>query len=202
MRDQKIAGVVLAGGQSSRMGGLTKAHQVLAGKPLLQHVIDRIRPQVTGLALSVRRFSEEFEPYGLAQYADPEPGDRGPLGGLLSAFWHLEESCEWLVLVPCDAPFLPLNLASRLHSHATEKGVPGCVARYAGELQPTFSLWHKCLRTALESAVLEQKIGGFKQFLECNPLGILDWETAGISPFFNINDPENLARARQMMAQY
>jgi molybdopterin-guanine dinucleotide biosynthesis protein A len=201
MPDGSIAGVVLTGGRSKRMGGVVKAHKLLSGKPLIQHVIDRIVPQVSQLVLSVESVSEEFTPYGLAQLADPEPGSCGPLGGLLSSLQNLEPSCDWLLLVPCDAPFLPGDLAVRLKRCAIEAGQAGCVVRYQSELQPTFSIWNRSLLPALASAVMEQGMGGFKQFLGWRPLAILDWKASDISPFFNINAPGALAEAHRLIEQ-
>lgn len=201
MQESRVAGVILTGGQSRRMGGKVKAHMLLAGKPLIQHVIDRTQSQVKDLALSVERLSAEYESYGLVQLADPIPGSCGPLGGLLSALSILDDGCDWLLLVPCDAPFLPLNLAAQLLGHALEKDEEACVVRYRTELQPTFSVWHKSLLPALESAVMEQGMGGFKQFLRWKPMAVLDWEESAISPFFNINDPAALARAQQCIEE-
>jgi len=196
-----IAGVVLTGGRSRRMGGVIKAHELLGGKPLIQHVIDRVKPQVGRLVLSVEKVSGEFTPYGLEQLADPEPGSCGPLGGLLSALSTLDAGCDWLLLAPCDAPLLPLDLAVKLERHAVELGAEGCVVRYQEEVQPTFSIWNRSLLPLLESAVLEKGMGGFKQFLKIKPLAILDWKTSDISPFFNINDAGALAEAQSWIDQ-
>ena len=201
IQDKSIAGVILAGGRSTRMGGVAKAHESLGGNPLIQHVIDRLRPQLGPLMLSVERKSEEFAAYGLLQIEDPRPGSRGPLGGLLAAMRDLDTGCDWLLLVPCDAPFLPRNLAERLKKRAVKSDGDGCAVRYQGELQPTFSIWNRRLLAVLESAVMERGIGGFKQFLKVRPIGILDWESADISPFYNINNPESLAEAEAIFEQ-
>jgi molybdopterin-guanine dinucleotide biosynthesis protein A len=183
------------------MQGRTKAHTLLAGKPLIQHVIGRVQPQVSELTLSVELEDEKFAPYGLRQQADPRPGSCGPLGGLLSALSALPDGFDWLLLVPCDAPFLPTDLASGLRARALDDGVEGCVVRYQNQLQPTFSLWNKSLLPALESAVMEQDMRGFKQFLKGRGLGVLDWEESDIPPFFNINDREALDRAERWIEQ-
>lgn len=201
MPDPAVAAAILTGGRSKRMGGAVKAHQLLGGHPLIRHVIDRVRPQVTRLVLSVERESEEYVCYGLDQVADPRPGSHGPLGGLLASISQLEGSEEWLLLAPCDAPFVPHNLAEKLKKHAMESGGDGCVVRYLSEVQPTFSIWNESLAPALGSAVLEEGMAGFKQFLRINPLPVLDWESSDISPFFNINDSADLAEAQQLSAK-
>jgi molybdopterin-guanine dinucleotide biosynthesis protein A len=198
--DHPMAGVILTGGQSRRMGRVAKATVPLAGKPLLQHVIDRVAPQVQRLVLSVESYSPELADFGLEQVADPRPGHAGPLGGLLSALELIAQQTEWLLLVPCDAPFLPLDLGRRLQKTALDSGQAGCVVRYGGEVQPTFSVWNRSLLPSLEQAVCEVGLAGFKQYLDLEPQPSLDWDLSelkslGPSPFFNINDPVALKEA-------
>ncbi len=199
MRKIGLAGVILAGGRSRRMGGGFKALAPLGGKPLIRHVIDRLQPQVRSLVLSVEEHVLDFEVFGLPQVEDPSPGSRGPLGGLLSALANMEKDCDWMLLIPCDAPFLPLELAERLLNCALDDDQAGCVIRYDAEVQPTFSLWHRRLLPRLEEAVLEAGMGGFKQFLRETPVAVLDWESSELSPFFNINDPDSLAEAARLL---
>lgn len=199
MARAQCAGVVLAGGRSRRMGPGDKAFADLAGKPMLQHVIDRIDPQVNRLMLSVEREADEYAAFGLAQVADPLPGSRGPLGGLLAALRTLQAEEDWLLLVPCDAPFLPRDLLARLLLRAREEKLPGAVISVSGEVQPTFSLWHRDLLPRLEWAVLEQKMAGFKQFLAHEALAPAEVEPKRAWRFLNINDLAALEQARQRL---
>lgn len=199
MARAQCAGVVLAGGRSRRMGPGDKAFADLAGKPMLQHVIDRIDPQVNRLMLSVEREADEYAAFGLAQVADPLPGSRGPLGGLLAALRTLQAEEDWLLLVPCDAPFLPRDLLARLLLRAREEKLPGAVISVTGEVQPTFSLWHRDLLPRLEWAVLEQKMAGFKQFLAHEALAPAEVEPKRAWRFLNINDLAALEQARQRL---
>ena len=196
-----MAGVILTGGRSRRMGGGIKALAPLSGKPLIRYVIDCLHPQVQSLVLSVEKYSSDFAAFGLAQVEDPSPGSRGPLGGLLSALANMDAGCDWMLLAPCDAPFLPRDLAVRLLNCAIEEGQRACVVRYEAEVQPTFSLWHRDLLPRLEHAVLAEGMAGFKQFMRCTPVALLDWESSEKSPFFNINDPGALIRARRLLDQ-
>lgn len=198
MPDDSVAGVILTGGRSKRMGGVIKAQQLLGGQTLIQHVIDRMKPQVEQLVLSVEKVSTDFASYGLQQLADPEPGSNGPLGGLLSALSNMDKHQGWLLLTPCDAPFLPLDLGQQLKKQAVEMEAQGCIVCYQSEVQPTFSIWNRSLLPMLKSAVLEQGMGGFKQFLRVHTLAVLDWKESDISPFFNINDPGALAYANRL----
>jgi molybdopterin-guanine dinucleotide biosynthesis protein A len=195
MDSTSIAGIILAGGRSSRMVGRTKACEPFAGRPLLRHVIDRIRPQVGALALSVETSKAEFNTFGLDQLPDPAPGHNGPLGGLLSAMRCFAGSHAWVLVAPCDAPFLPLSLAVTLQGRAFESGAPCAVAAYAGELQPTFSIWQCSLEASLERAIGQDGLSGFKQFMRTIPVARHDWPPAEPPPFFNINDHAALEQA-------
>jgi len=190
----KPAGVILAGGRSRRMGGVPKALLPLAGKPLLQHVIDRVAPQVGDLFLSVEQPSETMTTFGLPQLQDPQP-DAGPLAGLFTALQKAGPDNEWLLLVPCDAPFLPPDLAIRLLNYARESGLPAAAVVYRSEIQPTFSIWNRSILQRLEQAVFEQQMAGFKQFMDTLEVAPLEWACPEPSPFFNINDPDALRQA-------
>ena len=197
-----IAGVILAGGQSRRMGGGFKAFADLAGKPMLQAVIDRIRPQTRSLMLSVERVCPEWEMFGLEQVPDPRPGSHGPLGGLLAALVRAKQSgAGFLALVPCDAPFLPIHLVPALEDTAARQDQPVAVVRYAGRIQPVFSLWSTGLAERLREAVNNQQMAGFMQFLRVQEHAILDWPEQVQNPFFNINDRAALEQAKQRVEQ-
>lgn len=194
-----VAGAILAGGCSRRMGGRDKALLQLGGRPLLRHVVDRVLPQVGELAISVERPAAAYEPFGLSQLPDPAPGHNGPLGGLLAALSHFGEHYEWVMLTPCDAPFLPRDLAAALQKSATAAGAACSLVRYRGELHPTFSIWHRYLLPSVEQAVVRDGLAGFKQFLRTCEAAICDWQPAREAseppPFFNVNDPGELEAA-------
>jgi molybdopterin-guanine dinucleotide biosynthesis protein A len=190
----RLAGVILAGGRSKRMGGAVKALMPLGDKPLLRHVIDRVQPQVGKLLLSVERPSEAFKAFGLPQIADREP-DGGPQGGLLAALQEADPGCDWLLLVPCDAPFIPSDLAVKLLSCALACSRPVAVVCFESEIQPTFSIWSRNILPRLECAVLEKGMAGIKQFLGVIEYAELDWPSSEPSPFFNINDQDALLEA-------
>jgi len=199
MSSDSVAGVILAGGRSQRMGGAAKALEMLAGKPLIRHVIERVGSQVDTLALSVEQPMPSLEQFGLPQLPDPWPGHRGPLGGLLSALRHYRGRYPWVLLVPCDAHFLPEQLAANLLRCALDKRLPGAVAVDRGEWQTTFSLWHQSLLPDLERAGGGEGLGGFKQLLRSVRLAECDWpadvDRGGPSPFFNVNDRAALEEA-------
>lgn len=199
-RAANVAGVVLAGGASKRMGGAVKGLLPLAGRPLLRRVIDRVAPQVGRLVLSVQQPSPDLERFGLPQVPDPFP-DGGPLAGLFAAMSDMRSAERWLLLVPCDAPFLPADLAPRLLARAAEVSGPAAAVRYGGCVQPTFSVWHRDLLPLLETAVLEKRMAGLREF--CGQAGAaeLDWAEEEPPPFFNINDREALGRAARLVGK-
>ncbi len=111
-KDSPITGVVLAGGKASRMGGQDKGLQLLNGKPLWQHVADRLRPQVNALAISANRNDAVYRASGLPVYADTLAEFPGPLAGMLAVM--LQAEGEWFLFCPCDTPFIPAVLAERM----------------------------------------------------------------------------------------
>ncbi len=204
------AGVVLAGGISRRFGGRDKSLADLHGRRLIDHVVDRLRPQVRRLLISVEAPLTALEFPDLAQIPDRLPGHGGPLIGLVSVLHHMVETGpeDWLILAPCDAPFLPDDLACRLLDAARCAGRTCSLVSFENEWQPTFSAWHRALLPRLNEAV-EQGAGGFKQFLRHEHPAVVDWRGAGPdspqadpnspNPFFNINTALDLDQARSRL---
>jgi molybdopterin-guanine dinucleotide biosynthesis protein A len=196
MTDSKPAGVILAGGRSSRMGGRRKALIELAGRPLLAHVVERLQPQVGRLLLSCDDETTTFDGFGLPTVPDLVPGYRGPLCGLYSAMQHLADAAidGSLVLCPCDAPFVPRDLVDVLQRAGA--GGKAAVAAWQGVPQPTFSLWRARHQEAIQELLLERGLGGPRQALEHVPHEVVEWAATEPPPFFNVNTPEDLAKAR------
>src|SRR5258705_9542152 len=117
MTDAAVTGVLLAGGRSRRMGGGDKGLLALAGKPMLQHVIERLRPQVESIVINANGDPARFGAFGLPVIADTVAGFVGPLAGVLAGMrWSLAEVPErrFIVTAPGDAPLLPLTLVASL----------------------------------------------------------------------------------------
>jgi molybdopterin-guanine dinucleotide biosynthesis protein A len=195
------AGVILAGGRSSRMGVTRKALVELNGQPLLNYVTDRLEAYLQPLLLSCEKKTTDFDGFGLTLVPDLLPGFHGPLMGLYSTLEHLAntECGNGLLLCPCDAPFIPSNLVKVLLD--AEKGGSGKViaVSYQGVLQPTFSLWQNHHLGAIRNAVVEQGRGGIKHLLTSLPHEVVEWPAAKPPPFFNINTPEDLKSAEQWL---
>ena len=195
------AGVILAGGRSSRMGVTRKALVKLNEQPLLKYVTERLEAHVKPLLLSCESETSDFDDFGLTLVPDLLPGFCGPLMGLYSALEYLTNTgCSYgLLLCPCDAPFIPHNLVQVLLG--ADQGANGKViaVSYQGVLQPTFSLWQNHHLPAIRDAVVEQGRGSLKHLLTSLPHEILEWPATEPSPFFNVNTPEDLKSAEQWL---
>ena len=201
MRDDTLS-VVLAGGLARRMGGGDKPLRLLAGRPLLDHLLDRLRPQVPRLILNANGDPGRFAAYGLLVVPDGLPDHPGPLAGILAALDHAaahHPALPWVVSVTGDAPFIPADLVARLHAAREEAGVPLACARSAGQAHPPIGLWPVALRDALRDALLagERKIDRWTARHGC---AHADWPTTPFDPFFNANAPEDLTEAEGILA--
>ncbi|WP_169306072.1 molybdenum cofactor guanylyltransferase [Sulfitobacter sp. 15WGC] len=108
-------GVILAGGQATRMGGGDKGLLPLGQGTLLSSVIDRLEPQVAGLALNANGDAARFADLGLPVLADSIEGFAGPLAGVLAGLdWAAEQGAESIVTAAADTPFFPCDLVPRL----------------------------------------------------------------------------------------
>lgn len=196
------AGAILAGGRSERMGGGHKALSALAGRPMIDHVIARLRGQAEPLLVSVESAGEDFARLAHTLVEDRVPSHRGPLTGLYSALQYLVDRLDapWLLLCPCDAPFLPADLADQLLGAATGGGVGMAVAAYDGHLQPTFSAWHRDLLPEVRSRALEKTSFGVIDLVKSVPHARVEWPQQEPPPFFNVNTPEQLAQAEAWLA--
>jgi molybdopterin-guanine dinucleotide biosynthesis protein A len=205
---EPVIGVLLAGGQSRRMGGGDKCLLELAGKPLLAHVFERLKPQTSALVLNANGDLDRFSEFGLPTIADPVEGFAGPLAGVLAGFtWARENAPDtrWIVTAATDTPFFPQDLVARL-LEATKGQYPAIALASSNErMHPVFGLWPVALA------------GDLHQALESGTRKVLDWtdrhktvtaefpgvETGGITidPFFNANRPDDMAHAAAVLAE-
>ena len=190
-----VDGVILAAGRSSRMGSVNKAQSVLAGRTLLEHAVTKLTPQVDILVVN-----GDKNLCGDGAIADKVEGFKGPLVGLYSALLSDKlSSAQYLMIAPCDGPFIPENLVAALYREISATDADIACVRYQGFAQPTFSLWHKRVTPVVEQALLVKKNGGFKPLLEGLNSVYLDWPEQVINPFFNINTQDDLAEAERLL---
>jgi len=201
MGAMKPAGVILAGGRSSRMGVGRKALLELNGQPLLTHVIRRLQAQLDPLMLSCDIETSDFDSFGLPVVPDILPRFRGPLTGLCSALHYLSDQGldNGLVLCPCDAPFIPADLVQKFLEAGQGENNPVVVVSYQGELQPTFSMWQTRHLPVIHDAVVKRGDGGLKYMLKSLPHTVVEWASAEPPPFFNVNTPDDLKAASRWL---
>ena len=197
-------GLLLAGGLSRRMGGGDKALRLLGGRTLLEHVIDRIGPQVGGLVLNANGDPGRFARFGLPVVADSIPDFAGPLAGILAGLdWAAANrpDCPDIVSVPTDAPFLPRDLVVRLTREAEAAGADLACAASGGRPHPVVGLWPVRLRDALREAVVVEGIRKVDVWTARFRLRIVDFpeERPGLDPFLNINRPDDVDRAAELL---
>jgi molybdopterin-guanine dinucleotide biosynthesis protein A len=195
-------GVVLAGGLARRMGGGDKPMRPLGGRPMLDHALARLAPQVAAMVLNANGDPVRFAAFALPVVADGLPDHPGPLAGILAALdWAATQRPDtpWIVSVPGDSPFIPRNLVARLHAARETAGVPLACARSDGQAHPPIGLWPVALREDLRAALLggERKIDRWTARHGC---AHADWPTDPVDPFFNANAPEDLAEAETLLA--
>ncbi len=192
-------GVILAGGQATRMGGGDKGLLRLAGRPILTHVADRLEPQVASLALNANGDPARFAGFGLPVIPDSIEGFAGPLAGVLAGLdWAAGEGADHIVTAAADTPFFPADLVPRLMLAAEENDKPIALARTTGGRHPTFGLWPVSLREDLRAALLEgtRKVVAWT---DAHGTAYADFPSPGIDPFFNVNTPDDLAEAEAML---
>lgn len=137
---QNVAAVILAGGQGRRMGGVDKGLIDYQGRPLIEWVLAALAPQVDEIVISANRNLERYAAYGRRVLPDTLPDFQGPLAGVLAALKAV--TADWLLVVPCDTPLLPADLALRLLGAAQLEGVPLAVAEDAARVHHSCFLVH------------------------------------------------------------
>jgi molybdopterin-guanine dinucleotide biosynthesis protein A len=198
-----IVGLLLAGGLSRRMGGGDKPLRSLAGKTLLERVVERLRPQVAALVLNANGDPARFSGFGLPVVADSIPDYAGPLAGVLAGLdWAVAHraDCPWVLSAASDAPFLPMDLASRMAAALAAEGADLACAASDGRAHPVIGLWPVRLREELRHALAAEGVRKVDVWTARYRLATVMFPVAGIDPFFNANRPDDLAAAEAMLA--
>lgn len=199
----KPAGLVLAGGLSTRMGH-DKTQAMLAGIRMIDHVVSKLAPQVGTVRINVP--AAYPAPEGIAFVPDALPGHQGPLAGILAGMRHAAGSgadVSHIVTVPADSPFIPQDLVARLVA-ALPSPQAIAVAGSSGNVHPVVALWPVELADDLATWLADPENRRVRAFIARHPnLSVafppfpLGDET--IDPFFNVNTPEELAQAEGWM---
>ncbi|QPM90705.1 molybdenum cofactor guanylyltransferase MobA [Pseudooceanicola algae] len=201
----EIRGVILAGGEARRMGGGDKGLLSFGSGCLLDAVIARFDPQVADLAINANGDATRLARFGLPVLADSTAQPAGPLGGVLAALdWAAATGGDRVVTVAADTPFLPADLVPQLFLAAEMAGCDCAIAASAdagGEIRdhPTFGLWPVSQRDALRAA-LEGGLRRMRDWALPERTARAVFPSDRGDPFFNINRPEDLDRARTLLA--
>jgi len=206
-----VVGLVLAGGLATRMGGGDKCLLPLAGRPILAHLVERLRPQVRRIVLNANGDLARFAAFGLPVVGDPIDDHPGPLAGVLAGLeWAAAKApdCPWVLSVPGDGPFLPRDLVSRLLVAAGAGAGAGAgegagadvvSVSSAGNRNPVVALWRVTLAKPLRRALVEEKLSKVDSFAARHGLALVDWPDRPVDPFFNANSREDLEEAERLL---
>ncbi len=193
---KRITGVILAGGLARRMGGQDKGLIELAGRPMIEYVLEALSPQVDELLINANRSTKHYLRYGHPVIGDAVENYSGPLAGIAAG---LEQATNDLVLtVPCDGPWLPHDLGERLYSRLIGEQADICIAHDGVQTQPVFGLFH---RKTLPMIVDYLKSGDRKLRLWLDSQNVA-MEDFSDNPqcFTNVNTPEERERVEQLLA--
>ncbi|WP_190600110.1 molybdenum cofactor guanylyltransferase MobA [Candidatus Vesicomyidisocius sp. SY067_SCS001] len=182
-----ITVVILAGGQSIRMDHKDKGLILFNGKPLISYVVDIVHQDVCSILISANRNISEYQRFGEV-VTDSFPGFQGPLAGILSALNKVKT--KYLLIVPCDGPFINQSLVARLLKNMKQPGVNICVAMQGQKMHPTFSLVSVNLKDNL-SKFLEQGNRKMSVWFENNHAQKVNFSDQ-VNMFTNLNSPQDL----------
>jgi molybdopterin-guanine dinucleotide biosynthesis protein A len=198
-------GLVLAGGLARRMGGGDKALLRLGDKTLLDRTLERLKPQCYGVVINANGDPKRFASLGLPVFADSVPDFAGPLAGILAGLdWAAKHEPEihWIASVPGDCPFLPLDLLRRLHEARLEEGTPLACAKSGNWRHPVVGLWRIDLREDLRTALTHERLHKIEVWTARHGVALAEWMVDPVDPFFNVNTPEDLAKAADLAKRY
>ncbi|EAQ04449.1 molybdopterin-guanine dinucleotide biosynthesis protein A [Pseudooceanicola batsensis HTCC2597] len=192
-------GVILAGGLSRRMERGEKSLALLGGRPLVAHVIHRLAPQCEDLAINANGPPARFARFGLPVLPDPVPDRPGPLAGILAAMhWAAERGDDRVLTVSADAPFLPGDLVPKLLLALEETGPRPALAQSGGRVHPVCALWPVALRDRLADT-LAAGTRKVRDWTDTVAATAADFPATDPDPFFNVNTPDDLARAERYL---
>jgi molybdopterin-guanine dinucleotide biosynthesis protein A len=184
------------------MGGGDKCLRPLGGRTILDHVLERARPQVRALVLNANGDPARFAAFDLPVAADVIEGFAGPLAGVLTGMvWagrHRPE-CPWIATIATDTPFFPTDLVARLLAAIEADGADLACAASVGRAHPVFGLWPVRLAGDLRTAMVDEQIRKVDVWTARHRLVEVPFAADPIDPFFNTNRPEDLAEAERLL---
>jgi len=201
----KPAGLILAGGLASRMGGGDKTLREIGGKTVLARIIARMSAQCSSLVINANGDPARFAFAGLPVVPDTVPDFVGPLAGLLAGLdWVATHQPEvtHVLSVPGDCPFLPHDLAERLEDTRQKHRTPIAAASSGEQRHHTVALWPVSLRDDLRHTLTGEQFRKVQGWAARHGVAFADWPSVPFDPFLNINTPDDLQRAEAIAAAY
>lgn len=201
---KSVFGVVLAGGLASRMGGVDKPLLPLGNARVIDHVLTRLRPQVSRIAINANGDPARYAEFGLPILPDANDDRLGPLAGVLAGLdWAKREGGDAIITVAGDTPFFPTDLTARLagaRTAATPIALAATPHPDKGNMRhPTFGVWPVSLRDALEVA-LSEGVRKMVAWADRQGAATVVFEAGDIDPFFNLNTPDDYDAANALLA--
>jgi molybdenum cofactor guanylyltransferase len=196
-----ILGLVLNGGLARRLGGVDKGLVLLDGRPMIARAIERLRPQCAALAISANGDPARFAGFGLPVLADEPQNFAGPLAGVLAGLEYCTRQAPRMTHVatlPADAPFAPDDFVERLHQARKTSGAAIAVAASGGRSHHVAALWPVALAADLRRTLTHEGLRKVEDFAARFSLALAEWPCEPVDPFFNVNSPEDLARAEAL----
>ena len=194
----KIIGAIIAGGQSRRMGGREKAFLELDSKPVILHVIEQFEPQVDQLVINANGEPARFSEFGLEVVPDVFTSLTTPLAGLHAALRFTKSvDADMLMTVPSDTPFLPFDLAAKLLENTIASGA--AIAASGGQEHYIIGAWKTELLNDLDLAIAKDHLFRVKDWTRRTSAQRVEWPVEPYDPFFNVNTPEDLRIAEQIL---
>lgn len=194
-----ITGVILAGGRAKRMGGQDKGLINVDGRTMIEIIIDQLSPQVNNILINANRHIEQYKKFTHPVISDDNSTEfHGPLAGMLSALTNC--STKYILSIPCDSPFFPAELSSRLLSELIKADAEIAVVHDGNRLQPVFALIKKELSDSLENYINngDRKIDLWYQQHHTVQVDFSDYSDIAL----NINTPEELQQYKQKLTEY
>jgi molybdenum cofactor guanylyltransferase len=201
----EVLGLILAGGLARRMGGGDKILITIGDKKILDRVLERMRPQCGNLILNANGDPARFAATKLPVVPDNVPDFAGPLAGILAGLdWAAANAPEVsdIVSVPGDCPFLPRDLVARLQAARAAEKTPLACARSGEQIHPVVGLWPLALRDDLRSALTEEGLRKIDIWTARHGVAAATWPDHPVDPFFNVNTPQDAAKAQSVATQY
>jgi len=186
------------------MGGGDKGMIKIGNQTILARVLERLSPQCAGMIINANGDSARFRFTGLPVVPDDIPDFAGPLAGVLAGLdWaanHAPEA-EYVATAPGDCPFLPRELVSRLEEARQRENKPLACAKSGDWRHPVVGLWPVALRADLRRALMDENLHKIEIWTARHGVAIAQWDDKPIDPFFNVNTPEDVALANEVVAR-